>query len=67
VCNSEHGPDEYAKGWFILPNNQVLVVDGGEAEVMAYAKDNGLQVFWNAVSLESALNDCGLTLPPGGI
>jgi hypothetical protein len=70
VCNSEHGSDEYAKGWFIahtVDGGRQVIAVVGEMAVMNYARTKKLQIFWNSVSLESALAQLGLILPPGGI
>lgn len=58
-CNSEHGPDEYAVGYFVVGNEKdgyaIEAVKGEEAAHDA-GLERKLQIFWTEAGAQDALD-----------
>lgn len=71
-CNSEHGPDEYAVGYFVVGDEKagysIEVVKGEEAAHVA-GRERKLQIFWTEAGAQDALdraNGATVTNPLSG-
>lgn len=57
VCNSDHGPDEYAVGYFVVGDvgaETVLPIKGEQA-AHDYGLKSKLQIFWTEAGAEDAI------------
>lgn len=59
VCNSEHGPDEYAVGYFVMgdeENGYSIEQVAGEQAAHDAGRDRKLQIYWSEASAQDALH-----------